>query len=336
MALRVAGRVASGARIPPTGTGAVAWFLVPASSTVALTEAQQRAVAELLRVSPVAEDLGHRFAAAGHQLHLVGGSVRDAMLGRLGDDLGLATDARPEQVLALTAGWADAIWQTGVAFGTVGLQRRGVRLEITTYRSESYRPDSRHPEVVYGDTLVGDLGRRDFTMNAMAVTLPDWRASTAFTDPFGGMADLAAGRLRTPGRPQDSFSDDPLRMLRTARFAAQLGFTVADDVIAAMTAMVERIAIVSVERGQGELSRLLLSTQPRTGLELLTALHYPRPFISDVSLLVDLHLRFHGFGRGEWTDAAVRRYVRDAGAQLPRLRVVPVSYTHLTLPPNRT
>src|SRR5664280_1504841 len=240
-ALRVAGRVASGARIPPTGTSAVAWFLVPASSTVALTEAQQRAVAELLRVSPVAEDLG------------------------------LATDARPEQVLALAAGWADAIWQTGVAFGTVGLQRRGVRLEITTYRSESYRPDSRHPEVVYGDTLVGDLGRRDFTMNAMAVTLPDWRAPTAFTDPFGGMADLAAGRLRTPGRPQDSFSDDPLRMLRTARFAAQLGFTVADDVIAAMTAMVERIAIVSVERVQGELSRLLLSTQPRIGLELLTA-----------------------------------------------------------------
>src|SRR5664280_1944198 len=238
-ALRVAGRVASGARIPPTGTGAVAWFLVPASSTVALTEAQQRAVAELLRVSPVAEDLGHRFAAAGHHLHLVGGSVRDAMLGRLGDDLDFATDARPEQVLALAAGWADAIWQTGVAFGTVGLQRRGVRLEITTYRSESYRPD--------------------------------WRPPTAFTDPFGGMADLAAGRLRTPGRPQDSFSDDPLRMLRTARFAAQLGFTVADDVIAAMTAMVERIAIVSVERVQGELSRLLLSTQPRIGLELLTA-----------------------------------------------------------------
>src|SRR5674536_353718 len=118
------------------------------------------AVAELVRVSPAAEDLGHRFAAAGHQLHLVGGSVRDAMLGRLGDDLDFATDARPEQVLALAAGWADAIWQTGVAFGTVGLQRRGVRLEITTYRSESYRPDSRHPEVVYGDTLVGDLGRR--------------------------------------------------------------------------------------------------------------------------------------------------------------------------------
>jgi poly(A) polymerase len=412
--LRVAGRVASGARIPPTGTGAVAWFLVPASSTVALTEAQQRAVAELVRVSPVAEDLGHRFAAAGHQLHLVGGSVRDAMLGRLGDDLDFATDARPEQVLALAAGWADAIWQTGVAFGTVGLQRRGVRLEITTYRSESYRPDSRHPEVVYGDTLVGDLGRRDFTMNAMAVTLPDWRAPTAFTDPFGGMADLAAGRLRTPGRPQDSFSDDPLRMLRTARFAAQLGFTVADDVIAAMTAMVERIAIVSVERVQGELSRLLLSTQPRIGLELLTAtglaaqvlpelpalrmeidehhqhkdvyahtlsvleraialepdgpdlvlrmaallhdigkprtrqheagggvsfhhhevvgaklarkrltaLHYPKAFIDDVSLLVELHLRFHGFGRGEWTDAAVRRYVRDAGDQLPRLHLL--------------
>src|SRR5256714_3105347 len=138
-----------------------------------LTAAQRRAVAELMRVSPVADELGRRFEAAGHALHLVGGSVRDALLGRLGDDLDFTTDARPEEVTALVRGWADARWDTGIMFGTVGVQKAGLRLEITTYRAEVYRSDSRNPEVTFGDSLAGDLRRRDFTVNAMAVALPN-------------------------------------------------------------------------------------------------------------------------------------------------------------------
>ncbi|HWG93433.1 MAG TPA: CCA tRNA nucleotidyltransferase, partial [Mycobacteriales bacterium] len=224
---------------------------------------------ELVRVSPVAVELGERFAAAGHALHLVGGSVRDALLGRLGDDLDLTTDARPEQVLALVEGWAEATWETGIAFGTVGIAKRGFRLEVTTYRAESYRPDSRNPEVRYGDSLVDDLVRRDFAVNAMAVALPDWKAPDAFVDPHGGLDDLAARVLRTPGRPEDSFGDDPLRMLRAARFASQLGFAVAPDVVAAMREMAGRLSIVSVERVQDELTKLVLGAHPRAGLELL-------------------------------------------------------------------
>ena len=234
-----------------------------------LSAAQQNAVRELVRVSPVAVELGRRFADAGHALHLVGGSVRDALLGRLGDDLDLTTDARPEQVLELVSGWADATWETGIAFGTVGVQKAGYRLEITTYRAEQYRPDSRNPEVRYGDSLVDDLVRRDFTVNAMAVALPDWKAADAFVDPHGGLDDLAAGVLRTPGRPEDSFGDDPLRMLRAARFAAQLGFAVAPEVVAAMRDMAGRLAIVSAERVRDELTKLLLGAHPRAGLELL-------------------------------------------------------------------
>jgi len=172
-------------------------------------------------------------------------------------------------VLALVEGWAEATWETGIAFGTVGVQRKGMRLEITTYRAEQYRPDSRNPEVRYGDSLASDLVRRDFACNAMAVALPDWKAPAAFVDPFGGLDDVAAGILRTPGRPEDSFGDDPLRMLRAARFVSTLGFTVAPDVVAAMRAMADRLSIVSVERVQGELSKLLLGAHPRAGLELL-------------------------------------------------------------------
>ena len=235
----------------------------------ALSEVQANAVRELLRVSPVAVELGERFAAAGHALHLVGGSVRDALLGRLGDDLDFTTGARPEQVLALVDGWADATWGTGIAFGTVGVQRGGYRLEITTYRAEAYDRSSRKPEVTYGEAIADDLVRRDFTVNAMAVALPDWRSPDAFVDLHGGLDDLAAGVLRTPGTPQSSFGDDPLRMLRAARFASQLGFRVDPEVVDAMRDMADRLEIISVERIADELSKLLCGGHPRAGLELL-------------------------------------------------------------------
>jgi poly(A) polymerase len=374
----------------------------------ALSAAQRRAVAALLQVSPVVDDLAARLTSAGHELALVGGSVRDALLGRLQQDLDFATDARPEQVRTLVRPWADSVWETGIAYGTIGARKGAYVLEITTYRSDAYDPASRKPAVTYGDTLDGDLARRDFTVNAMAVRLP----SREFVDPYGGLRDLVARILRTPGRPEDSFGDDPLRMIRAARFAAQLGFDVAPEVIDAMRAMAARIDIVSAERVRDELTKLLLSPDPRRGLTLLvdtgladhvlpelprlrleidehhrhkdvyehtltvleqamdlespgepdltlrlaalmhdigkpktrslqpgggvsfhhhevvgahltksrlSALRFPRSLIDDVATLVELHLRFHGYGRGEWTDSAVRRYVRDAGDLLPRL-----------------
>src|SRR5215468_9307641 len=198
-----------------------------------LTEVQRTALVELLRVFPVVDELGARFAAAGHELHLVGGSVRDALLGRLGDDLDFATDARPDDTLKLLRGWAEAVWETGREFGTIGGARQGLRLEITTYRADSYDRVSRKPIVEYGSSLLEDLRRRDFTVNAMAVSVPEH----VFADPYEGLTDLAARRLRTPGTPEASFGDDPLRMLRAARFAAQLRFMVAPEVRAAMEAM---------------------------------------------------------------------------------------------------
>ncbi|HVB27035.1 MAG TPA: hypothetical protein VNE21_03880, partial [Mycobacteriales bacterium] len=191
--------------------GAVPCRVVPTAPDP-WTSAQITAVKELARVTPVADELAVRFAAAGHELHLVGGSVRDALLGRLGNDLDLATDARPERVLELAGGWADAVWEVGVAFGTVGLSRHGRRLEVTTFRADRYEPASRKPEVAFGDSLVGDLRRRDFTVNAMAVALP-FSPAQPLTDPFAGQRDLADRVLRTPGRPEESFDDDPLRML---------------------------------------------------------------------------------------------------------------------------
>ncbi|MFN2537618.1 MAG: CCA tRNA nucleotidyltransferase [Mycobacteriales bacterium] len=378
------------------------------------------AARELVQRSPVLVELGERFAGAGHRLHLVGGSVRDALLGRLDDDLDLTTDARPEQIMALVAGWADATWDVGIAFGTVGAMKKGQRLEITTYRSESYDRTSRKPEVVYGDRLEDDLVRRDFAMNAMALQLPGWTAPDAFVDLYGGMADLAAGVIRTPGRPEDSFDDDPLRMLRAARFASQLGFEVAPEVVAAMTDRAARIEIVSAERVRGELEKLLLGAHPRKGLTLLVdtgladhvlpelpalrleidehqqhkdvyehslqvleraialehrldppgpdlvlrlaallhdigkpatrrfdagkvsfhhhevkgahlarrrlkALTFGKDVVEAVFLLTEMHLRFHGYGQpgtSPWTDAAVRRYVHDAGDQLMRLHLL--------------
>ncbi|MET8247407.1 CCA tRNA nucleotidyltransferase [Streptomyces sp. NPDC005202] len=374
----------------------------------ALSQVQQRAVSELLRVAPVADDLARRFQEAGFSLALVGGSVRDALLGRLGNDLDFTTDARPEDVLKIMRPWADAVWEVGIAFGTVGAQKQGYQIEVTTYRSEAYDRSSRKPEVSYGDSIEEDLVRRDFTVNAMALALPEKK----FIDPHGGLEDLAARVLRTPGTPEESFSDDPLRMMRAARFAAQLDFEVAPEVVTAMKDMAERIQIVSAERIRDELNKLILSAHPRKGLTLLvdtgladrvlpelpalrlesdehhrhkdvyehtlivleqaialegedgpdltlrlaallhdigkprtrrfekdgrvsfhhhevvgakmakkrlTALKYSNELVKDVSRLVELHLRFHGYGTGEWTDSAVRRYVRDAGPLLDRL-----------------
>ncbi|MDX6742731.1 CCA tRNA nucleotidyltransferase [Actinocorallia sp. A-T 12471] len=370
---------------------------------------QRKALATLLgRVIPAeAERLGGLFAAAGHELALVGGPVRDALLRRPVADLDFTTDAPPERILEVIDGWADAVWTIGIEFGTVGLRKGEHLMEVTTYRSESYDPKSRKPEVSYGTSLVEDLRRRDFAVNAMAARLP----GNEFVDPFGGLEDLKAKRLRTPGLPEDSFNDDPLRMLRAARFVAQLGFTVDPAVMAAMKEMSGRIEIVSAERVQAELSKLLCGPYPRAGLAVLDAsglaahvlpelpalrleidehhrhkdvyehslivldqaiaqeedgpdlvlrlaallhdigkprtrahlpggrvsfhhhevvgakltkkrlmaLKYPKDVVSDVSRLVELHLRFHGYGEGEWTDSAVRRYVRDAGHLLPRL-----------------
>lgn len=382
--------------------------------TDVLSNAQRQAVRQLLRIAPVADELGARFSKAGHELALVGGSVRDALLDRLGQDLDFTTSARPEQSRQLLAGWADTVWDIGEAFGTIGARKDGFHLEITTYRADSYERASRKPDVSYGTSLIDDLVRRDFTVNAMALMLP----ARDFVDPYGGLADLGRQLIRTPASPQRSFSDDPLRMMRAARFAAQLGFTVATQVEAAIAEMADRIDIVSAERIRDELSKLLLSARPRAGLALLVdtglaahvlpelpalrleidehhrhkdvyehsltvltqaieledrlptggpdlvirlaallhdvgkpktrrfetgggvsfhhhdvvgaklvrkrlkVLRYPNAIVESVADLTRLHLRFHGYGRGEWTDSAVRRYVRDAGSELARLHVL--------------
>jgi poly(A) polymerase len=386
----------------------------PADEPLNMSQAQTRAVQELLRISPVIDDLGARFAEAGEQIALVGGPVRDAMLDRLHNDLDFTTSARPDVTERLVKGWADAVWDIGRDFGTIGCRRGDYQIEITTYRSEKYDPSSRKPAVDFGDSLAGDLGRRDFTVNAMAIALP----GREFEDPYGGIVDLAHRVLRTPGRPEDSFGDDPLRMMRAARFAAQLGFTVAPEVRQAMTDMAERITIVSAERVRDELVKLICSPRPRAGLTLLVetglaehvlpelpalalerdehhrhkdvyqhtltvleqtidledrlpaggpdfvarfaalmhdvgkprtrkfqpdgtvtfhhhdmvgakltrkrmqALRFSTDETAAVAQLVELHLRFHGYGDGQWTDSAVRRYVRDAGELLPWLHVL--------------
>lgn len=222
--------------------------------------------ADLVPLPPGATALGAEFARAGFQLHLVGGPVRDALIGRPCDDLDFATDARPEQILEIVTPISAATWTTGVEFGTVGAQIQGVRCEITTFRADRYDRLSRNPDVAYGDSLEDDLLRRDFTMNAMAVSVTGDRT---FTDPFGGLADLARGLLRTPGTPEESFADDPLRMLRAARFVSTLKVTIADDVRAALAAMAGELARITAERIQLELTKLLLGAAPRTGLEVL-------------------------------------------------------------------
>jgi poly(A) polymerase len=199
-------------------------------------------------------------------LHLVGGPVRDALLGRPSDDLDFTTDARPERVLEIVDPLASATWTTGIEFGTVGAQVQGLRCEITTYRADRYDRESRNPAVEFGTSLVDDLRRRDFTMNAMAVSATGDRV---FTDPFGGLADLARGVLRTPSTPQESFADDPLRMLRAARFVSTLGVTLAPDVDVALREMADQLGRITAERVQVELTKLLLGAAPRRGLEVL-------------------------------------------------------------------
>src|SRR3954468_11098868 len=403
---------------------ALLWLVVsapPPSRRLAepVPPAVQRTVRELVDLSPVLTEVGQRFTAAGFQVHLVGGSVRDALLAAAGDgprmpgDLDLTTDARPEQGLQLLHGWASSTWNTGIAVGTGGAQVRGLRLEITTFRADRYDRESRNPEVAWGDSLVDDLARRDFTVNAMAVSLgPD----RTVTDPFGGLGDLLARRLRTPGTAEDSFADDPLRMLRAVRFVAQLGLTPDPEVVEAMTSLAPQLGRITAERVQHEFSRTLLNDSPRAALDLfvstgladvvlpelsalrmeidehhqhkdvyshsltvldqaialeladpsagspdlvlrlaallhdigkpatrrheargrvsfhhhevvgaklvrkrLSALKYPKDVVEAVARLTFLHLRFHGYGRGEWTDSAVRRYVTDAGDLLSRL-----------------
>ena len=363
-------------------------------------------------IPAVALELGTRFSEAGFELALVGGWVRDAVMGRGEADLDFTTNATPEQILSLVEGWADTTWDVGIRFGTVGVSRSGKNMEITTYRAEQYEPDSRKPSVNFGTSLHEDLLRRDFSINAMALSLPNGE----LIDPFGGLNDVAKSVIRTPGTPEDSFSDDPLRMMRAARFASQLNFDVAPEVQAAMSAMAGRIEIISAERVKDELSKLLLADSPRRGLLLLvesgiadfvlpelpklqleidehhrhkdvyehslivleqaidletkhepklepdlilrlaallhdigkpktrkfengggvsfhhhevvgaklvkkrlTHLRFSNDVIDAVTKLVELHLRFHGYSTGEWTDSAVRRYVRDAGDQLNRL-----------------
>jgi poly(A) polymerase len=218
-----------------------------------------------LAESPAVSRLATAFAEAGHELALVGGPVRDAFLGRPLSDLDFTTDAEPDTILRIVVPISDAHWDIGRAFGTIGARVNGQTVEITTYRSDSYASDSRKPEVVFGDSLEGDLVRRDFTVNAMALRLPH----QVLVDPSGGMEDLLAKRITTPAAPEVSFGDDPLRMLRAARFSSQLGFTVAEATVAAMIELAPRIEIISVERVSDELSKLLLTEDPVPGIRLL-------------------------------------------------------------------
>lgn len=358
--------------------------------------------------------LGRLFEEVGEELALVGGPVRDALMGSSNPhDLDFTTSATPDVTERILKRWGDAHWDIGKEFGTIGARKGDTTVEVTTYRTEAYEIGSRKPLVEYGDTLEGDLTRRDFTVNAIALRLP----ALEFVDPTGGIADLEAGLLRTPVTATQSFDDDPLRIMRAARFAAQLGFDVAEDVVDAMEEMAERLEIVSAERIRAELERLIISRWPRRGLELLVytsvadvvlpelaklrdtvdehgrhkdvyehtltvldqamaqetgpdgavpapdfvlrfaaimhdvgkpatrrfegrggvsfhhhevvgakmtrarmrALRFDNASIKAVTKLVELHLRFHGYGEQEWSDSAVRRYVTDAGEQLERL-----------------
>ena len=380
----------------------------------ALDAAGELAIRSLIERAPLASSLAQAFKSEGFKLALVGGPVRDAILGRLGNDLDFTTNARPEVTKKILNKWAEHVWDTGIEFGTIAGKRGDTTVEITTYRSDKYDPDSRKPEVEFGDNIEGDLSRRDFTVNAMALELTNEKPE--FIDAFNGLADLTSKTLRTPVTPEQSFSDDPLRMMRAARFAAQLNFEISDDALKAMHEMRDRINIISAERVRDELTKLLLAPNPRVGITILVesglaelilpeipklrleidehhhhkdvyehsitvleqaiaqeerlggpnvvirlaallhdigkpktrnlipgggvsfhhhevvgarlakarlqALRFDNETIEAVETLVALHLRFHGYGDGEWTDSAVRRYVRDAGELLTHLHVL--------------
>jgi len=368
-----------------------------------------------LASSPVVVVLADAFADAGHELAVVGGPVRDALLGRTTHDLDFTTDADPDEILRIVTPISTAQWDIGRAFGTIGARIRGEQVEITTYRADAYDGETRKPVVAFGDSLESDLVRRDFTVNAMALRVP----GPQLVDPHGGIEDLVAGVLRTPTDARISFGDDPLRMLRAARFSSQLGFTVDADAVAAISELRETLGIVSPERIQGELVRLLQTDDPVRGLRLLVdtglidlflpevpalrlevdehhhhkdvyehsltvlrqaielertrhpdaapdvplrlaallhdigkpatrrlepggavtfhhhdvkgsrmarkrlrELRFDSATIESVALLIELHLRFFGYAEGAWTDAAVRRYVRDAGDELERLHIL--------------
>ena len=369
------------------------------------------AAVALNRHADILRGLGAVVADAGRELYLVGGSVRDAIMGRLGADLDFATDSPPEEMQRILTGWAEALWDTGIAFGTVGAAKDGHRLEITTYRSDTYDQVSRNPEVRFGTSLEGDLARRDFTANAMAVRITA-DGPAEFVDPLGGLAAIRQRMLDTPAAPELSFGDDPLRMLRAARFVSQLGFSVAPRVRTAIEQMAPQLGRITAERVAAELDKMVLGDDPVAGVELMVntgmgdvvlpeigamrltidehhqhkdvyrhsltvlaqavaledeggpdlvlrwaallhdigkpatrrheadggvsfhhhevvgakmtrtrmrALKYSKQMVDDVSQLVYLHLRFHGYGDGRWTDSAVRRYVADAGPLLERL-----------------
>ena len=268
----------------------------PAASTAAaddrLATARTRAASMFAALPAEIHELGRRFEAAGHELALVGGPVRDAVLGRSSADLDFTTSARPEQTETILRDWTGggAIWDMGRDFGTLGGARDGVKVEITTYRTEEYDPASRKPQVAFGDTLEGDLSRRDFTVNAMAVRIP----SLELVDPFDGLRDLAETRLRTPVAPEQSFTDDPLRMMRAVRFVSQLGFRIHDGTAAAIETLAERITIVSAERVHDEFVKLMLGADPRGGLELLVELglaDHVLPELPALRLEIDEHHR---------------------------------------------
>ena len=380
----------------------------------ALGAAGELAIRSLIERAPLASSLAQAFSAKGYTLALVGGPVRDAILGRLGNDLDFTTNAKPEESKKILHGWAEHVWDTGIAFGTVVGKLGETTVEVTTYRSDVYEKDSRKPDVSFGENIEGDLSRRDFRVNSMALELTG--ATPLFIDPFDGLGDLTKKILQTPGRPEDSFSDDPLRMLRAARFASQLDFEIAPNVLAAMKEMAPRLSIISAERIRDELSKILMSQNPRLGITLLVdtdladivlpeipklrlevdehhhhkdvyehsitvleqaiehedrlggpnlvirlaallhdigkpktrnliegggvsfhhhevvgarlakkrlqELRFDGHTVEAVETLIALHLRFHGYGDGEWSDSAVRRYVRDAGELLTHLHVL--------------
>lgn len=262
-------------------------------AAISLATVKKRAEIMFQALPAVVHELGQMFQAAGFELALVGGPVRDALMGRSSDDLDFSTSAKPEQTEEILRAWIaehGTLWQIGKDFGTLGAQKAGVKVEITTYRSEEYDLNSRKPQVAYGDSLIGDLSRRDFTINSMAVKLP----SLEFVDPFNGLADLAAATLRTPVDPKQSFSDDPLRMMRAVRFKSTLGFEIEAQTAAAILQLADRLAIVSAERVRDELVKLILGANPRQGLEAMVELGLAElvlPELPALQLEIDEHHR---------------------------------------------